>query len=187
MKNTVDMDDTDNADDELSARTNERIKEISRCYDRQHARMSRAIASMSQDQIKERLIGQCIELVLLRTVTRKIEFLSECRNELLHREELKRSEQSKQLGELAERMEEFRRHRIKGAEEKKRKDQKQAAKVSVHEFWREWKKGKHRKIKTVEQFAIEAMRRWPILKSPKVIGRWSATWSKEAKRGKESE
>jgi hypothetical protein len=184
------MDETDQMDDMdgfLSPPSNARIDDVAGYVQKQRTRIGRAISSMGVDDLRDQLIRRSIEIVMLRRICRNIDFLSEVRNESLIREIDKTSQQAKELDELSGRIEEFRRHRIKGAEEKKRKDQKQAAKASVHEFWREWNDGKHRKIKTVEQFAIEAMRRWPILKSPKVIGRWSATWSKEAKRGKESE
>jgi len=51
-------------------------------------------------------------------------------------------------------------------------------------LWQERRAGKHPKLGTVEQYATEVMRRWPVLKSPKVICGWSARWTKEVKAGK---
>jgi hypothetical protein len=63
-------------------------------------------------------------------------------------------------------------------------DGKQAAKQGVLLFWLERHNGKQRRLKTVEQFAIESMKRWPVLKSAKVICGWSAGWSRAIKSGK---
>lgn len=68
-----------------------------------------------------------------------------------------------------------------GARKRLEKDPKQHAKTLTKEFWLEWKSGKHPSIRTVERFAIEAMRRTPVLVSANVIRRWSANWSRELK------
>lgn len=62
--------------------------------------------------------------------------------------------------------------------------QKAAAKAGALELWKERNAGKHPKLRTVEQFATEAMRRWPVLTSAKVICGWSAQWAKAVKAGK---
>lgn len=61
---------------------------------------------------------------------------------------------------------------------------KAAAKVGALELWKERNAGEHPKLRTVEQFATEVMRRWPVLTSAKVICGWSARWTKEVKDGK---
>lgn len=68
-----------------------------------------------------------------------------------------------------------------GAAAKLKNDPKQLAKAEVESFWMEWKAGKHPKLKTTERFATEAIRRFPVLTSSKVICDWSATWNKAAK------
>lgn len=60
-------------------------------------------------------------------------------------------------------------------------DGKQAAKREVFALWKEWKKGKLPKIRTVEQFAIEALRRHPRLTNLSTIRNWSAKWNRELK------
>ena len=60
---------------------------------------------------------------------------------------------------------------------------KRVAKAGALELWIERNNGKHRRLRTVEQFATEVMRRWPILTSAKVICGWSAEWSKQVKGG----
>lgn len=59
--------------------------------------------------------------------------------------------------------------------------QKAAAKQGALELWSERHAGKHPKLKTVEQFATEVLRRWPVLTSSKVVCDWSANWTKLAK------
>lgn len=76
--------------------------------------------------------------------------------------------------------------RRNGAVKKKAndKDGKQAAKAGALALWLERDEGKQRKLVTVEQFAIEVMRRWPVLRSSKVICGWSAGWTKDVKAGR---
>ncbi|MBD9537310.1 hypothetical protein IB227_15785 [Stenotrophomonas sp. STM01] len=59
------------------------------------------------------------------------------------------------------------------------KDGKQAAKAQAKELWKEWKGGRHPKLRTTEHFATEVMRRWPVLKNAETIRKWSAAWRKE--------
>jgi hypothetical protein len=68
----------------------------------------------------------------------------------------------------------------KGAAAKNANDPKQAAKAAARELWQQWKLGSLPKIRTTEQYAVEVMRRWPVLKSAKNICEWSAAWNKEA-------
>jgi hypothetical protein len=63
-------------------------------------------------------------------------------------------------------------------------DPKQAAKAGAMALWIERREGKHPRLRTVEQFATEVMRRWPVLQSAKVICGWSAEWTKLAQSGK---
>lgn len=67
------------------------------------------------------------------------------------------------------------------AKVKQDKDGKQAAKTGAEELWKEWKSGRHPNLRTTEHFAMEVMRRWPVLKSGETIRRWSAKWGKELK------
>ena len=62
--------------------------------------------------------------------------------------------------------------------------QKAEAKAGALALWKERQAGRHPKLRTVEQFATEVMRRWPVLSSAKVICGWSARWTKEVKGGK---
>lgn len=71
----------------------------------------------------------------------------------------------------------------KGARVKLANDPKQEAKREALRLWLERHEGKCPKLRTVEQFATEVMRRWPILKSSTVICGWSAKWSKAIKAG----
>ncbi len=57
------------------------------------------------------------------------------------------------------------------------------AKASALTLWIERHEGKHPNLGTVEQFATEVMRRWPVLTSAKVICGWSAKWSKQVRAG----
>lgn len=57
------------------------------------------------------------------------------------------------------------------------------AKAEALKLWLERHAGKHPKLGTVEQFAIEVMRRWRILESSKVICGWSAKWAKQVRAG----
>ncbi len=71
--------------------------------------------------------------------------------------------------------------RKKGALKRHANDKKQHAKLEARKLWDEWKHGQHPRIRTVEQFATETLRRWPVLTSANVIRRWSAQWTKETK------
>lgn len=83
----------------------------------------------------------------------------------------------------AEQLAQVRAARLKGARVKLETDPKQAAKVDALALWKEWKNAKHPRLRTTEQFAIEVMRRWPVLESAKVICGWSARWNKATKAG----
>ena len=72
----------------------------------------------------------------------------------------------------------------KAAGRKKANDPKSKAKSEALDLWKERQAGKHPKLRTVEQFATEVMRRWPVLTSSKVICGWSAKWTKEVQLGK---
>lgn len=72
----------------------------------------------------------------------------------------------------------------KGGAAKKANDKKAAAKEKALALWMERHAGKHKKLRTVELFAIEVMRQWPELTSPKVICGWSAKWTKDVREGR---
>lgn len=74
--------------------------------------------------------------------------------------------------------------RKKGAANKLAKDPKQAAKAGALELWKERNAGKHPKLRRVQDFATEVMRRWPALTNAKTIEGWSAQWTKEVRAGK---
>lgn len=59
---------------------------------------------------------------------------------------------------------------------------KQNAKRDVFHLWQERREGKHPKLGTNEQFAIECTRRWPVLKNLGTILGWCTAWNKEATR-----
>lgn len=82
---------------------------------------------------------------------------------------------------LAKLVEKNKSDRKKGALKRHANDEKQGAKVEVRKFWDEWKQGRHKRIRTVEQFATETLRKWPVLTSANVIRRWSAQWTKETR------
>lgn len=74
--------------------------------------------------------------------------------------------------------------RRKGGIARHAADPKQLAKAGALDLWKERQKGKQPKLRTVEQFATEVMRRWPILTSSKVICGWSAKWTRELREGR---
>jgi hypothetical protein len=57
----------------------------------------------------------------------------------------------------------------------------QVAKTEAFKLWTERRAGKHPRLRTNEQFAIECMRRWPALRSAAVITGWCTAWTKAAK------
>jgi hypothetical protein len=64
-------------------------------------------------------------------------------------------------------------------------DPTQIAKAEARKLWNERHAGKHPKLRTNEQFAIECMHRWPEeLTSAKVILGWCTEWNKAAKARK---
>ena len=60
-------------------------------------------------------------------------------------------------------------------------DGKGAAKAEVKKLWLARHEGRHPNLRTNEQFATEAARRWPILSNLKVITGWCTEWNKEVK------
>ncbi|MFP7721408.1 hypothetical protein [Lysobacter sp. A3-1-A15] len=60
---------------------------------------------------------------------------------------------------------------------------KAAAKHEAKAFWLEREQGQHPKLRTEEQFAMEVIRRWPVLTSIGNVKAWSTAWRKEARRG----
>ena len=66
------------------------------------------------------------------------------------------------------------------AKAKLAKDPKQSARAAVKTLWLERRAGKHPRLRTNEQFAIEAVRRWNILKNGTVL-KWCTAWEKEMK------
>jgi len=64
------------------------------------------------------------------------------------------------------------------------KDPKQKAKAEVEKLWLERHCGKHKKLRTNEQFAAECLRRWPVLTSSKVICGWCTTLTASVKSKK---
>jgi hypothetical protein len=67
---------------------------------------------------------------------------------------------------------------------KSKSKDKQAAKAGAQALWLERHAGKHSDLRTVDQFATEVMKRWPVLTSHKNICDWSADWTKQAKARK---
>lgn len=88
-----------------------------------------------------------------------------------------------EYAEAAAKLNEQRRFRQLGASRKKARDPKQAAKAAALELWKERHAGERPDLRTVEQFAIEVMRMYPILESAKTIAGWSAKWTKQARAG----
>lgn len=72
--------------------------------------------------------------------------------------------------------------RRRGAMKKMKRDPVQAAKAQAFKLWQERRAGKHPKLRTNSQFAIECMRCWPILTSHDVITGWCTEWTKQAKQ-----
>jgi hypothetical protein len=60
-------------------------------------------------------------------------------------------------------------------------DPKKVAIDASRELWRERESGKHPKLRTEDQFAMEVARRWPIICSITAIKKRSTKWRKEAK------
>ena len=63
--------------------------------------------------------------------------------------------------------------------------QKAHAKREALLLWEERRAGLHPRLRTVVHFATEVMHRWPVLTSQKVIERWSASWSKAVREGRD--
>lgn len=74
-------------------------------------------------------------------------------------------------------------NRKRGALVRHANDPKQAAKAGALELWMERHAGKHPKLRTVDQFAMEVIRRWPVLQSIGTIREWSRKWSKQVREG----
>lgn len=77
--------------------------------------------------------------------------------------------------------------RVRGGNRKRERDSdgKQAAKAAALQLWIERHNGKHPKLRTVEQFAMEVMRRWPVLENIGSIKRWSSEWTAQVRAGEE--
>ena len=58
------------------------------------------------------------------------------------------------------------------------------AKKKALGLWEERHEGMHPNLRTVEQWAVEVIRRWPVLTSIAVVKRWSTEWTKQVKAGK---
>lgn len=56
----------------------------------------------------------------------------------------------------------------------------QAAKQQARTFWKERRNGKHPKLVTELQFALEVCSRWPVLTSADKVRAWAREWRKEA-------
>lgn len=56
-----------------------------------------------------------------------------------------------------------------------------AAKAQAKQLWAERRAGLHPGIRTNEQFAMEALKRWSALTSIKVVCDWATQWEKEAR------
>lgn len=85
----------------------------------------------------------------------------------------------KKLDSIEAIREEFSSRARLGGKKRHENDPKQRAKIAAKNFWVEWQHGKFPKIRTVEQFAMEVMRRHPELQSSNVIRRWATAWTQE--------
>jgi hypothetical protein len=63
-------------------------------------------------------------------------------------------------------------------------DPKAQAKSKALELWKERHAGNHPRLRRVQDFAVEVMKRWPVLTNSKTIEGWSAKWTKQAREGK---
>ncbi len=77
----------------------------------------------------------------------------------------------------------LRRFAFEGGKAKAAKSPKAAAKRDALALWIERHEGKQPGLRTVEQFAMEVMRRCPVLESSVTICRWSAKWTKQVREG----
>lgn len=77
-----------------------------------------------------------------------------------------------------------REERAAGGNIKQARDPKQVAKVEARKLWNERHAGKHPTLRTNQQFAMECMRRWPVLTSAAVIAGWCTAWNKASKARK---
>lgn len=91
--------------------------------------------------------------------------------------------QAKIASELASKVAATTDARKRGIASKLAKDPIQAIKPHVLTLWKERDAGKHPKLRRVQDFAAEAMRRWPVLTNAKTIEGWSAKWTKQVKAG----
>lgn len=91
--------------------------------------------------------------------------------------------QAKTASELASQVAATTDARRRGMANKLAKDPIQAIKPHVLALWEERNAGKHPNLRRVQDFATEAMRRWPVLTNAKTIEGWSAKWTKQVKAG----
>lgn len=162
-------------------RQKQREEADSRRHKKQIERLKRFAMKLDQRDLAELFAYRSQMLVIVRSILR-------IKSDSLHIVKLLNEmhairadgyvEKSQQFSKMVEKN---RSDRRKGALKRHANDEKQAAKLEVRKFWDEWKAGKHRKIRTVEQFATETLRKWPVLTSANVIRKWSAQWTKESK------
>lgn len=125
--------------------------------------------------------GDSVEFAVLESICRKA-----CRGEYavagrMFREFVARNDGQFDLEELAKAGTKYILDRKKGGNKRAANDPRQEAKAKAFELWKERRAGKHPKLSTNVQFAIECMRRWEVLKSQSVICGWCTAWEKEAR------
>ena len=96
-----------------------------------------------------------------------------------------RREDREEYAALARQIAKWRRDRVRGYDAMRKKNpllqKKAAAKAEVKTLYLEWKLGKYPKLRTNEQFAMEVMRRWPVLQSLGSILNWMTGWKRESR------
>lgn len=150
-------------------------------------RIERAAArAMTQDKalLARRYAEAIARLAALEKLTRTLRFAND---RVTYSAEFHRHmAQTAKEGEAKIALELIEIHRVRQrvARDRLRKDPKQAAKAGALALWNDRRAGKHPKLRTVEQYALEVMRRWPVLTSAKVICGWSAKWTKDVREGR---
>lgn len=92
-----------------------------------------------------------------------------------------RNEEMEKAGAwLAGNLRKIKSHLIKGGRNRHANSPVQGAKTKAKVLWEEREAGKHPGLRTEDQFAIEACRRWPELTSIGTVKKWSTAWRKEA-------
>ena len=159
--------------------------EVKQARERYLVRRYNRIAKWSRKQPKEKLVeflsAALLELMEEKHAANRWEKLAERLRDSSEASEIRRSADRYVIRELAEHVDRTRQQRREGGMIRHSRDPKQAAKAKAHKLWLERYAGKHPKLRTNDQFAMECMRQWPALTSIGTIKGWCTEWTKAEK------